>query len=388
MSSPGTSDDGFRRVFGRSPEGIWSAPGRVNLIGEFTDYNDGFVLPLALPFAARAYAARRDDDLVRIASAQRSESGGPSVVEVALHLLKPGTTSGWASYVLGVVWALREAGAEVAGVELLIDSNVPIGAGLSSSAALECSVVLALHDLYELPLSRQDLALVAQRAENEYVGVPTGIMDQTASLRCRSGHALFLDTRTFEVRQIPLDLKPVGLTLLVVNTGVRHALGNSAYAARVRDCRRAAEELGVIALRDVAPENMDSALAQIADDVVRRRARHVISEQSRVLEVVRLLECGRPAEVGLVLSAGHRSLRDDYEVSCAELDTVVDVAVTSGALGARMTGGGFGGSAVVLVDLDKVEAVKRAVARAFAARGYTTPQTVEIVACDGASRVA
>ncbi len=388
MSPLGASGEGFRRVFGRPPEGIWSAPGRVNLIGEFTDYNDGFVLPLALPFAARACAARRDDDLVRIVSAQRSEGGELPVVEAVLDLLKPGTTSGWASYVLGVIWALREAGAELAGVELLIDSDVPIGAGLSSSAALECSVALALHDLYELELSRQDLALVAQRAENEYVGVPTGIMDQTASLRCRSGHALFLDTRTFEVRHVPLDLEHVGLKLLVVNTGVKHALGNSAYADRVRDCHRAAMELGVPALRDVAPENIDAALARICDDVVRRRARHVISEQSRVLEVVRLLESGRPAEVGPVLSAGHRSLREDYEVSCAELDTVVDAAVAGGALGARMTGGGFGGSAVVLVELAKVEAVTLAVTRAFASRGYSPPQTIEIVACDGASRVA
>jgi galactokinase len=388
MSALGTSGEGFRRVFGRLSEGIWSAPGRVNLIGEFTDYNDGFVLPLALPFAAQAYVARRDDNLVRIASAQRLENGEPLVVETAMDRLRPGMTSGWAPYVLGVVWALREIGARIAGIELLIDSDVPIGAGLSSSAAIECSVALALHDLYGLPFSLQELALVAQRAENEYVGVPTGIMDQTASLRCRAGHALFFDTRTFEVRQVPLDLEPAGLTLLLVNTGVKHALGNSAYADRVRDCRRAAEELGVPALRDVAPENMEAALAEIDRDVVRRRARHVISEQSRVLEVVRLLESGRPAEVGPVLSAGHRSLRDDFEVSCAELDTVVDVAVAGGALGARMTGGGFGGSAVVLVELAKAEAVTLAVARAFAARGYSPPQTVEIVACDGASRVA
>ncbi len=324
---------------------------------------------------------------MRVASAQRSESGESSVIEVPFAQLEPGTSGGWASYVLGVVWALRKAGAELKGVELFIDSDVPIGAGLSSSAALECSVALALHDLYDLPFSRQELALVAQRAENEYVGVPTGIMDQTASLLCRSGHALFLDTRTFEVRQVPLDLESAGLTLLVVNTGVKHALGNSAYADRVRDCHRAAEELGVAALRDVEPETMDTALAQIADDVVRSRARHVISEQSRVLEVVRLLESGRPAEVGSVLSAGHRSLRDDYEVSCAELDTVVDVAVESGALGARMTGGGFGGSAVVLVGLARAEAVATAVAEAFAVRGYSPPQTIEIVACDGASRV-
>ena len=388
MSTLEASGDGFRRVFDRAPEGIWSAPGRVNLIGEFTDYNDGFVLPLALPFAAQASVARRHDELVRVASAQRREGDEFTVVAAELDELRPGTTGGWASYVLGVIWALREVDADVGGLELYIDSDVPIGAGLSSSAALECSVALALRDLYGLPLSLQELAAVAQRAENEYVGVPTGIMDQTASLLCRSGHALFFDTRTFEMRQVPLDLEPAGLTILVVNTGVKHTLGNSAYADRVRDCRRAAEELGVAALRDVAPETMDTALAQITDDVVRSRARHVISEQSRVLEVVRLLESGRPAEVGPVLSAGHRSLRDDYEVSCAELDTVVDVAVESGALGARMTGGGFGGSAVVLVGLARAETVATAIAKAFAARGYSPPQTIEIVACDGASRVA
>ena len=388
MSELGPLGDRFRRVFDRRPEGIWSAPGRVNLIGEFTDYNDGFVLPFALPFAARACVARRDDDLVRVASAQRCENGEVAVVEAAADNLEPGTASGWVAYVLGVVWALEQAGAKTSGADLLIDSNVPIGAGLSSSAALECSVALALHDLYELPLSRQELALVAQRAENEYIGVPTGIMDQTASLLCRSGHALFLDTRTFEARQVPLDLAPVGLTLLVVNTGVKHALGNSAYADRVRDCRRAAEQLHVPALRDIAPENMDTALAQITDDVVRRRARHVISEQGRVLKVVELLESGRPAEIGPVLSAGHRSLRDDYEVSCAELDVVVDTALASGALGARMTGGGFGGSAVVLVELTKAEAVTVAVGKAFAVRDFSPPQTMEIVPGNGASRIA
>lgn len=392
MKAPQVSTNGFRRVFGRPPEGIWSAPGRVNLIGEFTDYNDGYVLPLALPYAAQAAAARRRDGLVRVASAQRSEAGRTPVVEAYLDRLEPGTgepvTSSWTAYVLGVVWALREGGAEIGGTELHIDSDVPIGAGLSSSAALECSVALALQDLYDLSLSRQELARLAQRAENEYVGVPTGIMDQTASLRCRAGHALFLDTRTLEVRQVPFDLEPAGLTLLVVNTGVKHALGNSAYADRRRDCLRAAAELGVAALRDVPPEKTDAALAELSDDVVRRRARHILTEQSRVLEVVGLLESDRPAEVGPVLSAGHRSLRDDFEVSCAELDTVVDVAVANGALGARMTGGGFGGSAVVLLELGAVDAVTTAVAGGFAARGFARPEVIGVVASDGASRVA
>ena len=187
---------------------------------------------------------------------------------------------------------------------------------------------------------------------------------------------------------MPFDLEPAELTLLVVNTGVKHALGNSAYADRRRDCLRAAAELGVAALRDVPPEKMDAALAELSDDVVRRRARHILTEQSRVLEVVRLLESGRPAEVGPVLSAGHRSLRDDFEVSCAELDTVVDVAVANGALGARMTGGGFGGSAVVLLELDAVDAVTTAVAGGFAARGFAPPEVIGVVASDGASRIA
>ena len=380
--------EGFARAFGRSPDGMWSAPGRVNLIGEFTDYNDGFVLPLALPFTAQACAARRDDDVVRVASAQRPQDGGYAVVAAGVEELRPGRTRGWESYAFGVIWALREAGAALAGLEVFIDSDVPIGAGLSSSAALECSVALALHDLYGLPISLQELARLAQRAENDFVGVPTGIMDQTASLRCHAGHALFLDTRSLEVRQVPLDLEDVGLTLLIVNTGVRHVLGNSAYAERRRDCQRAADELGVAALRDVDPEKMDAALARIDSDVVRRRARHVITEDARVLEVVRLLESGRPREIGPVLSAGHRSLRDDFNVSVAELDTVVEVAVASGALGARMTGGGFGGSVVVLLELNAVQAVSQAVAEAFAVKGYDPPVACEVSASEGASRVA
>ena len=254
---------------------------------------------------------------------------------------------------------MREAGADIGGLDLHVDSDVPIGAGLSSSAALECSVALALRDLYGLSLSRQDLASLAQRAENDFVGVPTGIMDQTASMRCQVGHALFLDTRSLEVRQVPFKLEPSGLTLFVVNTGVKHALGNSAYAERRRDCLRAADEIGVPALRDIDPEKMDAALAGISDEDRERRARHIFSEQARVLEVVRLLEAGRPVEVGPVLTAGHRSLRYDFEVSCAELDTVVDVAVANGAFGARMTGGGFGGSALVLLELGAVDSVTR-----------------------------
>jgi galactokinase len=387
VRAPARSAGEFEGLFGHPPVGTWAAPGRVNLIGEFTDYNDGFVLPLALPYSARASAAARDDDIVRVASAQRSEAGRMVIVEAELEGLEPGM-SGWSSYVLGVVWALRESGADLSGVDLLLDSDVPSGAGLSSSAALECSVALALRDLYDLPFSLQELALIAQRAENEFVGVPTGIMDQTASMRCQAGHALFLDTRSLQARQVPFDLAPAGLKLLVVNTGVKHALGSSAYADRRHDCLLAAAELGVAALRDVPPDEMDSALARLSDAVIRRRARHIISEQGRVLEVVRLLEAGRPDKVGPVLTAGHRSLRDDFEVSCVELDTVVDVSLADGALGARMTGGGFGGSAVVLLELAAVASVTLAVVDAFVAEGFAKPEVFEVVASDGAARVA
>lgn len=386
MRSP-VAAEGFSRVFGQVPEGVWSAPGRVNLIGEFTDYNDGYVLPLALPYSARAAASRRGDGLARVASAQRTERGRPVFVEASLDNLKPGA-NGWTAYVLGVIWAMQKGGAELGGVDVNLDSDVPIGAGLSSSAAIECSVALALNELYGLLLSRQELASMAQLAENEFVGVPTGIMDQTASMRCRADHALFLDTRSLDVLQVPFKLERAGLTLLVVNTGVKHALGNSAYAARRRDCLRAAEELGVPALRDIAPDEMDTALAGLSDPIIRKRARHIISEQGRVLEVVRLLESGRPAEIGVVLTAGHKSLRDDFEVSCAELDTVVEVSVATGALGARMTGGGFGGSAVVLVELSTAAAVSAQVRSAFSMRGFTTPEIFPVVACGGATRVA
>lgn len=388
MRSPGDTSESFRRLFGRPPDGVWSAPGRANLIGEFTDYNDGFVLPFALPWAACAGAGRRDDDLVRVASAQRPGAEGGRFAEERLSALAPGRRGGWAAYVLGVAWAAGQAASGLGGADVYLDSNVPIGAGLSSSAALECSVALALRDLYQLPLSRVELAAVARRAENDYVGVPTGIMDQTASLCCAAGRALFLDTRTLAMRQVPLDLEAAGLAILVVNTGATRALGSSAYADRRRDCRRAAQELGVEALRDVPFDQLEAALASISDSAARRRTRHVVSEDARVLEVVRLLEAGRPAAIGPVLTAGHLSLRDDFEVSSVELDLVVDTALAHGALGARMTGGGFGGAVLVLLEEAAAPRVERAVTDAFATRGWKAPVTSRVAACDGASRLA
>lgn len=380
--------DEFGRAYGRRPDGVWSAPGRANLIGEFTDYNDGFVLPFALAWSARAAVGRRDDGLFRVASLQRD--AGTAAPSVATHLsqLAPGATTDWPAYPLGVAWALGEATADLGGADILIDSDVPIGAGLSSSAAIECSIALALRDLYELPLTRPELAAAARRAENEYVGVPTGVMDQMASLCCAAGHALFLDTRSFGMRQVPLELADADLALLLVNTGRTRSLAGSAYADRREDCRRAAAQLGVAMLRDVPSDDLDTALDRLADPVLRRRVHHVVSEDARVLEVVRLLDAGQPAAIGPVLSAGHRSLAEDYEVSSPELDLVVDVALDHGALGARMTGGGFGGTALVLVEAATVPEVTRAVTRAFAGRDLPPPTASPVEACDGASRLA
>ncbi len=366
--------DGFAEAYGRAPEGTWSAPGRVNLIGEFTDYNEGFVLPTTLPFSTRASGARRGDGRVRVASAQNPGGAGEATEAIELSALRPGSVPGWPGYALGVLWSLEESGHAIGGVDVYVDSEVPMGAGLSSSAALECSVALAMRELFGLELSLEQLALVAQRAENEFVGVPCGIMDQMASLLCVPGHALLLDARSLEHRQVPFALGEAGLVLMVLDTRVRHELGSSAYADRRSACERAAAALGVRALRDVDPADLDEAEARLGDRELARRVRHVVTEGARVLEVARLLEQSRVAEVGPVLTVGHRSLRDDFEVSCVELDVAVDAALGAGALGARMVGGGFGGSAIALVPSERADAVGAAVTGAFSAAGLRSPR--------------
>ncbi|MGK5631647.1 galactokinase [Streptomyces sp. URMC 123] len=374
--------DAFRELYGTAPDGVWAAPGRVNLIGEHTDYNDGFVMPLALPNTVLAAVSRRDDDLLRLHSAD--VPGG--VVELRADVLEPGD-GGWAAYPAGVVWALRGAGHRVTGADVHLASDVPVGAGLSSSAALEVVTALACADLFDLGLLRWQLARLCQRAENVYVGVPCGIMDQTAAACCAEGHALHLDTRDLAQRQVPFDLAGAGLRLLVVDTGVRHALGDGEYATRRERCEEGAHALGVQALRDVALERMDEALAQLSDPVVRRRVRHVVTENARVEEVVARLEAGRIRTIGPLLTAGHSSLRDDFEVSCPELDLVVEAALGAGALGARMTGAGFGGSAIALVDEGDADAVAKAVTEAFATAGHGAPRIFPAVPAAGARRL-
>ncbi|MFG2959619.1 galactokinase [Streptomyces sp. NPDC048291] len=373
----------FEELYGTAPEGVWAAPGRVNLIGEHTDYNDGFVMPFALPHVATAAVARRTDGVLRLHSSD--VEGG--VVEFSLDALEPGTDQEWTAYPAGVVWALREAGHPVTGADVHLASTVPTGAGLSSSAALEVVIALALDDLYELGLQRWQLARLCQRAENVYVGAPTGIMDQTASACCEAGHALFLDTRDLSQKQIPFDLAAEGMRLLVVDTQVKHAHSGGEYGKRRAGCEKGAALLGVDALRDIAYTDLDVSLARLGDEEeVRRLVRHVVTEDHRVERVVALLEAGDTRAIGPVLTEGHASLRDDFRVSCPELDLVVEAANAAGALGARMTGGGFGGSAIVLAEAADVDTIAKAVEEAFAAAGFKAPRVFEAVPSAGARR--
>jgi galactokinase len=370
----------FGDCFGGQPEGVWRAPGRANLIGEHTDYNQGWVLPFALDLGVTAAASRRDDGVLAIWSRQ-----APSApAELPLASLAPGAVTGWAAYPAGVAWALREAGhRRTGGASLAIDSDLPQGAGLSSSAALECATGLALAGLYDLDLPRPELAALAQRGENDFVGVPTGIMDQSASLLSQAGHALLLDCRTGGTAAVPLDPAGAGLALIIVDTGARHTLGDGRYALRRRECDRAAALLGVGSLRDVTSL---AAVAGLADPVLRRRARHVITENRRVEETVALLTGGDLAGVGAVLRASHASLRDDFEVSWPEADVAVDAATAAGALGARMMGGGFGGSALALVPAGQ-RVVSDAITAEFAHRGWPPPKFLQAVPSAGALRL-
>jgi galactokinase len=282
-----------------------------------------------------------------------------------------------------VVWAL---GPDAPGADLYLDSDLPTGAGLSSSAALECAVLSALHDLGGLHIPPAELARLAQRAENDYVGMPCGIMDQTASLRCEEGHALFLDTRSGDVEQVPFDVVSEGLSLLVIDSRAPHELVDGEYAARRESCERAATELGVRALRDVTVAELPAALARL-DDMTARRARHVVTENARVLDTVALLRAGDLRGIGPLMTASHASLRDDFEVTVAQLDTAVDAALSAGAYGARMTGGGFGGCVIALVDEAAADNVAGAVAKAYAAAGFDPPVAFTAAPSAGAHRL-
>jgi len=384
----------FHALTGREPEGIWYAPGRVNLIGEHTDYNAGFVLPLAIDRHVLLAASRRSDGVLRVRSLDKGET-----VEVPdVRELVPAASwkGAWAAYVIGMAWALRDAGYAVGGADIVVGSTLQAGAGLSSSAALECGTGRALTDLHagalagtwpSRELSKLDLAQIAQRAENVFVGVPCGLMDQLSSTFGRAGHVLFIDIRKLDIRPCPFDLAAAGLALLVIDTRAHHALGESGYPDRRAACERSAAKLGVPALRDVPIGELDAALARLEDPILARRTRHIVTENDRVVRVAEKLETGHPADIAPLLIASHVSMRDDFEISCAELDVAVDAALAGGALGARMTGGGFGGSAIALVSEARTAELEQAVHAAFSARGFTAPQIFRAVAGDGVHRI-
>jgi galactokinase len=376
----------FTQVTGRTPDGLWSAPGRVNLIGEHTDYNEGFVLPFAIDRRTIVAAGARADAVIRVASTFSDD-----VVEIALGDLDAARgQAGWADYPLGVAWALGRSAADLAavpGVDLVIDSNVPVGAGLSSSAAIECAVALALDDLWRLGLARPALARVGQLAENEFVGAPTGIMDQSASLLGEADAAVFLDCRTLASEVVPLGFAAAGLTLLVMDTGVSHSHATGGYGERRASCEAGAAALGVASLRDLTIDDLPRARAEL-DDVTFRRVRHVVTENQRVLDVVATLRSEGASGIGALLDASHTSMRDDFEISVPELDLAVETAREHGALGSRMTGGGFGGAAIALAPLDAVSRIQVAVDGAFAEHGFTAPEVYPVRPSAGAARDA
>jgi galactokinase len=388
--SPGAVRELFRARFGGAADGVWLAPGRANLMGEHTDYNEGFVLPFALGQGIVAAAARRAGRRLVLCSAQ--EPG--CLLEVALDGLVPGRppkVTGWAAYPAGVAWALAAAGYQVPGACLAIDSDVPAGAGLSSSAALECVTALALTELAGLSVDRRELAAIARRAENEFVGVPSGIMDQSASLLSQAGHALLLDCRSLETSQVPFDPAAAGASLLLVNTRAKHDLVDGEYGQRRAECEEAARRLGIPSLRSLTtPAEAD----RLADPVLRRRARHVITDNQRVLDVVALLSSppGTSADtyrdIGRLLTQSHASLRDDFEISWPEADATVEAALVAGAFGARMMGGGFGGSVLALVPATGAGQVRDAVTAAFARHAWKAPEFLDAVPSASARRLA
>ncbi|HEX3778186.1 MAG TPA: galactokinase [Pseudonocardiaceae bacterium] len=381
----------FRELHNREPHGVWSAPGRANLIGEHTDYNDGFVLPFALPHRTAVAAATRTDGRILVSTV--GDDGRPQQAEpFAIAELAPGSLTGWASYPAGVAWVLRDAGiADISsGADLVIAGNVPAGAGLSSSAALECAIALALlglagHEIGAGYAERAQVAEWAHQAENGFVGVPSGVLDQTASMCCTEANVLFLDVRSGANEQVPFDAATDGLEVLIIDTRVNHALGDSEYGDRRRGCERAAALLGVAALRDVSVDDLPEALSKVPGELG-PLMRHVVTENARVLDTVELLRANKLAEVGPLLTLSHRSLRDDYRVSCEELDVAVDVALAAGALGARMMGGGFGGSAIALVAEGLHAEVEQQVNAAFAERSFTAPRLFTAVPSAGAGR--
>jgi galactokinase len=373
---------GFKQEYDREPAGVWSAPGRVNLIGEHTDYNEGFVFPFAINRRTYAAVAPRQDNMICVASSFSKET-----FQIAISDIHPDEKNGWAAYPFGVAYAVAKLSgkSQTQGFDIFIDSDVPVGAGLSSSAAIECAVGLALNELWNAGLDKKALAKAGQLGENEIVGAPTGIMDQTASLFGELDHAVFLDCRSLEAKAIELGFADAGLELLIIDTKVAHRLVDGGYAARRAACEAGAKALGAASLRDLSPADLTRA-EEILDPVTLRRVRHVITENSRVEETVATLKAKGPRAIGELLYASHESMRDDFEISIDELDTAVETALRHGAIGARMTGGGFGGAAIALTPIEKISEVTLSVLAEFEALGYAKPEIFAVSAAPGAKR--
>ena len=368
-------DKKFLETFGEEPDLVAAAPGRVNLIGEHIDYSEGFVLPFAIKDRTLAAVRKRDDSTVRIASVQRRNK----IVTVDIADVKPGLKGEWERYALGVLWSMGVT----SGVDIMIDGHVPLGAGLSSSAALECSVATAINHLFDMGFSLEELARLTQRAENQYVGVPCGIMDQSVSLMATQGFALLLDCRDLSTRNIPFDIAAHGLELLIIDTQAHHALTDGGYAERRASCESVAVKLAVKSMRELTIAQLDAARDQITKTEY-IRARHAVSEMKRVLECVEALSSGDFVKVGELINQSHVSLRDDYTVSCPELDTAVEASLAAGAMGSRMVGGGFGGSAIALIEASKTAQTIRAVESAFVAKKFKAPRFFTSLPSQGA----
>ena len=365
----------FAEVYANSPEIIASAPGRVNLIGEHVDFLDGFVLPFAISDATTVAIARTSNKKIRCASIQKK--GVVSTISCADVAPKSGEA--WTRYPIGVLWSLGMN----TGLDIMVDGQVPLGAGLSSSAALECAVATAINQLFNLGLTHSELALAAQRAENIYVGMPCGIMDQSVSLMATEGNALLLDTRDLSIEQIPFDIEPLGLELLVIDTQVHHALVDGGYAERRASCEKAIADLGLTSLREISIPEFVARKSEL-DEKTYFRAFHGVTEMQRVLDAVKLLKSGDFVGFGEIVTAAHVSLRDNYTVSCPELNLAVDTALKFGALGSRMIGGGFGGSAIALIKAKDSELIKSEIKSEFMKARFKSPRFFSALPSSGA----
>lgn len=368
---------GFRSRFGHEPSGVWSAPGRANLIGEHTDYNNGFVFPFGIDRRTYVAIGLRDDRICRVTSEISSET-----YEYELSSDRPENLD-WALYPLGVAWAMQSPSSS--GFDAFFVSDVPVGAGLSSSAAIECSIAFALNDLWRSGLTRQELALIGQKAENTVVGAPTGIMDQTASMLAAEDCAVLIDCKSLETELVPLGLAAQGLAVAVMDTRVSHRHSDGGYRSRREACEKGAAIMQVDSLRELQVSDLTRA-EKLMDDVTYRRCRHVITENERVLRAVQALKENNLALVGELLLQSHASMRDDFEISIPELDLAVETAMQVGAIGSRMTGGGFGGAAIAVIQESKLDELRVACEQAFERAGFEKPNVFYVKPSAGAAR--